>query len=225
MLFLRTLEILTVGSTLWRAHNGIVMGFKDLMNEGNHFIANFAASSTVVIVGKKTKETTSILCLSLSIPLRPTLSGSYGNRCSVFGNLTLLLIIVLLRMDDPVAEDSSSQVILTCPFQESLSFGTHARSTLRWNCKGGAARLSGNARLMPRTPDWRVPRLREPMSSQVNIEGMFSDGYVDEISWNVRCHRSKIRESDPRILINKLVKPLQDFFRDNKLLQVLVVVF
>src|SRR6516162_8667820 len=50
---------------------------------------------------------------------------------------------------------------------------------------------------------------------------MFGNGKVDDIRWD----RTKIREHDPRVLIDKLVQPSQALFWENKVVQVLVVVF
>jgi hypothetical protein len=100
------------------------------MNEGDHLGANLPVPTTVVVVGKQAKKAASILLFSLPIQLPPVLSGSYWNGRSVFGNLSLLLIVVVPRVNDPVAQDSSGKIALAGALKEFSTFGSNTRGDL-----------------------------------------------------------------------------------------------
>jgi hypothetical protein len=75
MRLLRIFEIFIVSSAFRFLDGCIVMGFKNLMNESDDFIAHLPSPSTVVVVKKQAKETTSIPYFSLLISLPPVLFG------------------------------------------------------------------------------------------------------------------------------------------------------
>src|SRR6266581_4690924 len=161
MQFLRTLEIFAIGSALWRAHDRIVMGFKNAMNEGNDFSANLPSPTTVVVVGKETKKTTSILRFSLPIQLLPVLPGSCRNGCSVLSHLSLLLIVVVLRVNDPVAEDSSGKIAIVGALKEFSTGLGNTRGDLGWKFTAHGGQdlwLSVSTCLVPIAEDRCAPR-------------------------------------------------------------------
>src|SRR6266567_2547439 len=154
-------EIFTIRAALWLLDDGIVMGFKHVMNEGDHLGANLPVPTTVVVVGKQAKKATSILLFSLPIQLPPVLSGSYWNGCSVFGNLSLLLIVVVPRVNDPVAQDSSGKIGLAGALKEFSTDLGNTRGDLGWKVtlwRGQDLWLSVSTRLVPIAEDWCVPR-------------------------------------------------------------------
>src|SRR5947207_2096271 len=119
---LRALEILSVSPPFGRALHGIVMRFKHLVDEVDNRPFNFSVPATIIIMGKKTEETITVPDFCLPIPLLPALLCPSWDSCSLFGCLFLFFIIIVFRMNDPIAENATSQVNIPHPFKHLLTF-------------------------------------------------------------------------------------------------------
>ena len=108
----------------------IIMRFKYLMYEGDYLRANLPETSTVVIARKESDKATAIPSLSFSIPLLPASLRADWNCRSVLCNLHLLFIMIVIRMNDPVTEHSSSQINITGAFKQISTFQRNARGEM-----------------------------------------------------------------------------------------------
>src|SRR5947207_8666916 len=97
-------NVLAVGSPFGFARNRIVVRCEDLFNEGNDRSRDPSFASSTSKVWKQANVATAIGDFCLSVRLPPTSFRSFRNRRNTCCNLCLLIIMILLRMNDPVAE-------------------------------------------------------------------------------------------------------------------------
>ena len=98
------------------------------MNERDDLFRNLSVASTVAIAGKQSDEAAPILRLGLAILLLPILSGPFWNSSSLLLCASLFLIVILFRVNDPVAEESSLKITLARIFEQGLTFESQGRN-------------------------------------------------------------------------------------------------
>ena len=107
--------------------DGIVVCFKHLMNQIDHLGRDFSVSSAIMILGKQAKEAVAIDRFSFTIPLLPAASGPRWNGGSCLRRSRLFLVVILFRMDDPIAEHCDRRISLCGVFKQRLTFGGEVR--------------------------------------------------------------------------------------------------
>ena len=98
------------------------------MDECNDLLADLSCSTSVVISRKKAKKAAPVLALRFSIALLPALFCPRLNSSSHLSRLGLDIILVIIRMDHPVTEDSCSEVGIMGLFEQRSTFWSNARS-------------------------------------------------------------------------------------------------
>src|SRR5690242_20829204 len=98
------LDVLTVGSPLRFAGKRVVVCRKHLLNEVVHLRFHLADTSPVSKVGQQANVSTAVgnFCFPVHLPLQAFSSGRNG--CSANGYLFLLVVMILLGMNDTVAD-------------------------------------------------------------------------------------------------------------------------
>src|SRR5437588_10647709 len=104
------------------------------MNEGDDLYVNLSCSTTILIVGKQTDKATSIPNFCLSIPLLPALPSSGMNSGSQLSRLGLFIIMVMLWVNNSIAEDSCCKIDIACTLKQFSTFWSNARGFFRWSC-------------------------------------------------------------------------------------------
>ncbi len=105
------------------------MRFQHLMNEVDHLRRNFSVPSAVVVLGKQTKKAISIFRFCLTIQLLPVASSSRGNSGSLCGSLCLFLVVIVFRMNNPIAKHRRGKISIFGVFKQRLPFGCKARES------------------------------------------------------------------------------------------------
>src|SRR5579875_209313 len=118
VLFFRTLQVLSVGSPLGFLGDRIVVGFQNLIDELDNRSSDFALAATMSVLRKQSQKPAAVACFGLMVALPPALfrAGWHGSLRVCL--LPLLVIIVVFRMNDPIAEDRSRQISLAGPLQQ-----------------------------------------------------------------------------------------------------------
>src|SRR5713226_5482226 len=107
-------DVLAVGSPFGLARERIVVCREDLLNEGNDLSARPSFASSLGKVWKQANVATAVGDFCLSVPLSPTSLRSFGNGRNMHCKLYLLIIMVLLRINDPVAEGCGCKIHIPC---------------------------------------------------------------------------------------------------------------
>src|SRR5258708_36531875 len=107
------------------------MRFQDLLDETTHLCISAPFSPTVGNAWKQTDQTAAVTTFGLSVQLPPVALSACRNGRSGCLHLHLLIILVQVRVDDPVAKDGCSQVHIPCSFKEVLAFGGNGGSNHR----------------------------------------------------------------------------------------------
>src|SRR5437588_10508260 len=112
--------------------DGIVVCFKHLMNQVDHRGFDFSVSSAIMILGKQAKEAVAIDRFSFTIPLLPAASGPRWNGGSCLRRSRLFLVVILFRMDDPIAEHCNGRTSLAGLFKQGLTDLGETRGGFWW---------------------------------------------------------------------------------------------
>src|SRR5712692_3089656 len=140
VLFLRALEILSIGSSFGFARDRVVMRLKHTVDERDDFTANFSLTTTIVIARKEAEKAASVVPFGLSVSFLPALPRSRGDSRALVPHLRLFLIVVELRMNDTITEESRSKINIAGAFEEFSTFRRNARDRRR--LKRGQACIS-----------------------------------------------------------------------------------
>src|SRR5579871_1404343 len=122
VLFFGTLEIFAVGPSLWFASGSIVVGLEHAMHERDDLSLNLPGSTTVVELWKQAEEATSVAGFCLAVALEPALPRASRNGGALLSRLSLLLILVVVWVNDPIAEQGGSEIDVTGVFQQGATF-------------------------------------------------------------------------------------------------------
>src|SRR6266849_701180 len=179
------------------------------MNERDYLCINLPETSAVVIARKESEKTTSVPILCLSIPLLPAPLRSDWDRCSVVSYLHVLLIMIVVGVNDSIAEHGGSKINIAGAFKQFLTFLRNAGDESLRGCNDlfilSCTLWIGT--LQASIAEHRsMPRLREPIGCQIHIEGMFGNSGVDEISRGCIGSHTKVREHDSRMFIHNLLQ-------------------
>src|SRR6266566_1546032 len=107
-------DVLAVGSPFGLARERVVVCREDLLNEGNDLSARPSFASSTGKVWKQANVATAAGDFCLPVPLSPTSLRSFRNGHNMRCKLYLLIIMILLRMNDPVAEGCGCKIHVPC---------------------------------------------------------------------------------------------------------------
>src|SRR5258708_26586992 len=124
-------DVLAVGSPFGFTRDRIVVRHKYLFDEVNNLSVHLSGTSPIGKVRKEANVATAIADFCLPIQMSPKPLGSGRNGCSTSCNLSLLVILILLTVNDAVAERCGCQIHLPRQIQQDFSLSRNARMHFR----------------------------------------------------------------------------------------------